>query len=113
MSLQFQSKTVHEVNHCDWVAFVREEYPGCRYPEIGAATRLRGPTRTEITSWNDPPGDGLISVQKLRLNDWTMRRLEEFRRGKTTFVTITTLLIDLCNRDRIPEGIYYITGSNE
>ena len=52
-----------------------------------------------------------FSVQKEKIDQYNLEAIAQFREsGEGSYIT-QTLLTDLCNRDRIPEGNYLITVS--
>lgn len=93
--LIYTEEKVFKVDYNDLDQFIKEEY-GVEY-ESAAYEEWSNYQSHEKT------------VQKEELDEFETKELENFKGGKPKHYMIGTILKDLVNRDRIPEGDYVIS----
>ena len=95
--LTYQEVTCFKIDYKDFDRFIKEEYG---QPFEFAADVESG--NDVWYSWD---------IKKRPLSIWELGEVEKFKSGRNPGYMAITLLQDLVNRDRIPEGRYLIQVS--
>lgn len=96
--LKINTKSMHKVQYYDLEEFINKVY---QVKDYSLVADEEGNNDTSMT----------YNVAKEEIDAYDMKKLNDFKEGRYVMYVTRTILIDLCNRDLIPEGEYVINIS--